>query len=151
MNRGVPGIVAIAVAIAVVGLAVVLRDLVAPFPPTGPLALVEPQVGSGQARTEGVLEITDDCVRLIHPDGDRSLVIWVRGSVSWNATDRSVVVSRPDGGGLALRDGDAVVLGGGGGLGAELERAGFWFRRPREDCSEPQWFLVADVQLAAEN
>ncbi len=138
-------------AIAGVGLTVVLRDVVAPFPPTGPLALVEPQVGSGKARTGGVLEITDDCVRLIHPDGDKSLVIWIRGSVSWNATDQSVVVTGPDAGGQTLRDGDAVVLGGGGGYDAELERAGSWFRRPGEDCSAPQWFLVADVQLASEN
>ncbi len=151
MNRNVLRIGAVALAIAGVGLAVILRGMLAPMPPTGPLALVEPQPGSPQARTEGVLEITDECVRLVHPDDTRSLLIWFRGSVSWDTTDRSVAVTNPGGGDLTLRNGDAVSITGGGGPTATLDSAGSWFRRPGEACTAPEWFLAVDVQVAAEN
>jgi hypothetical protein len=147
MNRNVLRIGVIAVAIAGVGLAVILREALAPMPPTGPLALVEPQPGSPQARTEGILEITNECVRLVHPDGTSSLVIWFRGSATWNATDRSIAVTSSDGGDLMLRDGDAVSITGGGGPAATLESAGTWVRRPGESCKPPEWFLAVDVQV----
>ena len=148
MNRNVLRIGAIAVAIAGVGLAVILRETLTPMSPTGPLALVEPQTGSPQALTSGVLEITDKCVRLVYPDGTSSLVIWSRGSVTWDATDRSIAVSTPDGGDLTLRSGDAVSITGGGGPAATLESAGSWVRRPGETCEAPEWFLAVDVEIA---
>ena len=88
---------AAAVVIGALGLALILSQT--PMPSTGPLALVEPPPGSPQSRTEGVLEITDECVRLIHPDGTSSLVIWIRGAVTWDATDRSIAVVGTPGGG----------------------------------------------------
>lgn len=151
MNRNVLRVGAIAVAIGGISLAVLLRGTLTPLPPTGPLALVEPQPASAQARTEGVLDITDECVRLVHPDGTSSLVIWLRGSVTWNATDRSIAVSTPDGRDVTLRNGDAVVLGGRGGQAAELETAGSWVRRPGDACQPPEWFLAASVQVAKED
>ena len=151
MNRHVLRIGTIAVGIAGVGLAVILLKTVTPTPPTGPLALVEPQVGSDQALTSGVLEISDDCVRLIQPDGTRSLVIWSRGSVTWNATDRSIAVSTPDSGVLTVRSGDAVSITGGGGSAATIERAGSWFRRPAETCEAAEWFLAAEVRVAPQD
>jgi hypothetical protein len=151
MNRNVLRVGAIAVAMGVIGLAVLLRGTLTPLPPTGPLALVEPQPGLPAARTEGVLEITDECVRLVHPDGTSSLIIWIRGSVTWNATDRSIAVSTPDGRDLTLRTGDPLVLTGGGGTAATLETAGSWVRRPGEACKPPEWFLAADVQVAKED
>lgn len=151
MNRNVLRIGAMAVAIAGIGLAVILRGMLTPMPPTGPLALVEPQPGSPEARTEGVLDITDECVRLVHPDGTSSLVIWFRGSVTWNATDRSIAVSTPDGGDLTLHNGDAVALGGGGGSAATLESAGSWVRRPGETCEAPEWFLAVNVRIAEQD
>ncbi len=151
MNRNVLRIGAIAVAIGGIGLAVRIQGALTPMAPTGPLALVEPQPGRPQARTEGVLEITDQCVRLVHPDGTSSLVIWFRGEVTWNATDRSIAVSKADGGDLTLRNGDAVALGGGGGPAATLETAGSWVRRPGETCKPPEWFLAVEVQVAEED
>jgi hypothetical protein len=148
MSRSVLRIGAIAVAMAGVGLAVIVQGMLAPMPPTGPLALVEPQPGSPQARTEGVLEITDECVRLVHPDDTRSLLIWFRGSVTWNATDRSVAMADPGGGDLTLRSGDAVSVTGGGGPIATLDSVGSWVRRPGDDCTAPEWFLAVDVQAA---
>lgn len=147
MNCNVPRIAAIALAIAAIGLAVILREALTPMPPTGPLALIEPQPGSPQARTEGVLEITNECVRLVHPDGTSSLLIWFRGSVTWNATDRSIAVTNPDGRDLTLRNGDAIALTGGGGPAATLDGAGNWVRRPVETCKSPEWFLAVDVQV----
>lgn len=147
MNHSVLRIGAIAVAIAGVGLAVILREMLTPMPPTGPLALVEPQTGSPQALTTGVLEITDKCVRLVYPDGTSSLVIWSRGSVAWDGADRSIVLSTPDRGDLTLRSGDAVSITGGGGPAATIESAGSWVRRPREMCEAPEWFLAGDVRL----
>jgi len=149
MNRNVLRIGAIALAIAGVGLAVILRGMLAPMPPTGPLALVEPQPGSPQARTEGVLEITDECVRLVHPDDTSSLLIWFRGSVTWDATDRSIAVSTPDGGDLTLHSGDAISITGGGGPATTVESAGSWVRRPAETCEAPEWFLAGEVRIAA--
>ncbi len=151
MNRNVLRIGAVAVAIGGIGVAVLLRGALTPMPPAGPLALVEPQPASAQARTEGVLDITDECVRLIQPDGTSSLVIWLRGAVTWDATERSIAVSTPGGRDLTLRNGDAVVLGGRGGQAAELETAGSWVRRPGEACNPPEWFLAADVQVAEEH
>lgn len=152
MNRNVLRTgTAIAVAVAGIGLVLLVRGMLTPMPPTGPLAIVEPQPGSPQARNEGVLEITDECVRLVHPDGTSTLVIWVRGSVTWNATDRSIAVTIPDGDDLTLRNGDAVVLGGGGGPADTLESAGSWVRRPGEACKPPNWFLAVDVRVAEEN
>lgn len=151
MNRNVLRLRLIAVGIAGVGLAVVLRNMLAPMPPTGPLALVERQVGTQDSLTSGILEITDECVRLAYSDGSSSLVIWTRGSVTWNETDRSIGVSNPDGDGVTLRDGDAVSLGGGGGPAATLESAGSWVSRPGATCEAPEWFLAVEVLVAEEN
>jgi len=135
---------AAAVVIGALGLALILSQT--PMPSTGPLALVEPPPGSPQSRTEGVLEITDECVRLIHPDGTSSLVIWIRGAVTWDATDRSIaVVGTPGGGERTVRNGDAVALGGGGGPAATLESAGKWVSRPAETCEAEKWFLTTEV------
>lgn len=151
MNRTLLRVGAIAVAIAGVGLAVILRETLTPMPPTGPLALVEPQTGRPQALTSGVLEITDECVRLVYPDGTSSLVIWSRGSVTWDATDRSIAVSTPDGGDLTLHSGDAVSITGGGGPAATLESAGSWVRRPAATCDAPEWFLAVEVRVAPQD
>ena len=151
MNRNVLRIGVIAVAIVLVSIAVILRQALAPMPPTGPLALVEPQIGTSDALTSGVLEITDECVRLVYPDGSSSVVIWLRGSVTWDATDRSIAVSTPDGGDLTLRGGDAVSITGEGGSAATLEHAGSWVRRPGEGCEAPRWWLAVDVRVAPQD
>ena len=139
---------AIAVAIAAIGLATLLSDTFL-MSPTGPLALVEPDAGRPQARAEGMVEITDECVSLVHPSGTRSLIIWFRGEAVWDATDRTVRITTPEGHTLTLQDGDSVVLTGGGGPAATLESAGSWVRRPGAACNPPQWFLSVDVQRAA--
>lgn len=148
MNRAGVRIAAIVVAVGVIGLALVLLEGLAPTASAGPLALVEPQAGSPQARTEGVLEITDECVSLVHPDGSRTVVIWIRDAATWNATDRSIAVTNADGGQLTLHTGDPIVLGGGGGPAATIDNAGKWVRRPGEACEPPNWFLAVDVEIA---
>jgi hypothetical protein len=147
MSRRALPIVGIAAAIAVAGL--VIWALFAPSPPTGPLAIVEPQAGSPQARTEGVLQITDDCVSLVHPDGTSTLVIWIRDSTTWNATDRSIAVKNANGGQLNLHTGDPIVLSGGGGSSATIDNAGRWVRRPADACQHPNWFLAVDVAIGS--
>lgn len=147
MNRTVLRIGAIGVGIVGVSIAVILRQALAPMPPTGPLALVEPQIGTSDALTSGELEITDDCVRIVFPDGTRSLVIWLRGSVAWGGADRSIAVSNPDGSELTLRSGDDVAIGGAGGPAATLDSAGSWVRRPAETCEAPEWFLAVDARI----
>ncbi len=151
MSRDVLRIGAIALLIAGVGFALLAREVLTPVPPAGPLALVEPQPGGPQARTEGVLEIDEECVRLVHPDGSSSLVIWSLDSATWDATDRSIAVSTPDGDHLTLRSGDALAFSGGGGPAATLESAGSWVRRPGETCTAPEWFIVVDVHLAEQD
>ena len=87
-------------------------------------------------------------MRIVFPDGTRSLVIWLRGSVAWDGADRSIVVSTPDGGELTLRSGDSVSLTGAGGPATTLDSAGSWVRRPAETCEAQEWFLAVDVRIA---
>jgi len=148
MNQRGLRVGAIAVAIAAIGLVILLSDSLF-MSQTGPLALVEPQAGRPQARTEGIVEITDECVTLVEPTGTSSLIIWFRGEAEWDATDRTVHVTTPDGRTLTLHSGDSVVLTGGGGSAATLESAGSWVRRPGATCTPSRWFLSVDVQRAA--
>lgn len=152
MNRGLMlPTVAIAVAIVGFGVAGLLREALTPST-TGPLAIVEPEVGSSDGRTEGVLEITEECVRLVHPDGTSSrIIIWIQGAAIWNPADRSIAVQSSEGDDLNLRDGDAITLTGGGGPDATLERAGRWVRRPSDACRPSSWFLAAGVSLSRED
>jgi len=125
--------------------AMLLWQALVPTQPTGPLALVEPDAGTEDARTEGVLEVTNECVRLHVPNGDLTLVIWVRGSVAWSETDRVILVTRRDGDESILRDGDRVVLGGSGGAMDALDSAGRWARRPAPGCAADNWWVASEV------
>ena len=140
---------AVLLAIAWIGVALILRQALVPAPEAGPLALIEPTVGTSDSRSPGKLEITDDCVRLISPDGSGSIVIWWSGSVTWDPINRSIVVTNPAGDVVSLRNGDGVALGGAGGPAATIESAGSWVRRPAEACTDSEWFIATEVRLDA--
>jgi hypothetical protein len=139
---------AIAGAAVAIGLAWFLRLAVEPKPNTGPLAIVEPQIGTSDALALGKLVVRDDCVLLDQPSGDRVLVIWLRGSVTWNAGDMSFAVRGPDGEDVTLRDGGDLALTGAGGPIADIEAAGSWVARPAASCTAPEWFLAVEARLS---
>ena len=131
---------------ALLGCALIVTEALAPADQSGPLALVAPDVGTEDARTSGELDITSDCVRIIHPDGSEALLIWLQGSVQWQASDMSIRTTDPDGKQLVLRDGDAISAGGAGGSRDTLESAGRWIERPAGPCVAAEWFRVIEVR-----
>lgn len=145
MNGIWPRVGAVVLAIALLSAIAILRDMITPTPQTGPLAVVEPSIGTEDSGTSGRMEITDDCVSIIHPDDTRSLLIWLRGSVAWDEADRSITVTNPDGSRYTMRDGDHITVGGAGGPFDTIDGVGSWVHRPAASCEAPEWFRVVEV------
>lgn len=131
----------VAVIVAAIGALFVRQSLLLPAAHTGPLAVVLPPVGTADARTSGTLEIADGCVRLRHPDGSRSIVIWLNGAVEWNNSNHSISI----GNAKTLSNGDVLAFGGQGGQAASLDAAGFWIQRPADNCQAEKWFLAVEA------
>jgi hypothetical protein len=116
----------------------------------GPLAVIPPQDGADSARTEGRLRITDECVFLDSPSGV-TLLVWPADRTAWSPEPPTITFTNFDGSVVAVRDGDAVVLGGSGdseadgGLSGEdwVERT-VWVAPPSFSCSlDQRWFVGA--------
>lgn len=113
----------------------------------GPLALVE--ATGEEARTEGVVVITDVCV-FLERDGERELLVWPADRTRWNAGDGTIAFTTGAGNDVTLESGQYVVLGGGG---AHLSEDGDawvdnmeWARRSAPEClTDGAWF-VTDIQ-----
>lgn len=123
----------------------------APAPSWGPLA-VAVMDGAMQARNEGTLEITDQCA-FLERDGERELLVWPASQTTWSPATAEIVFRRADGEMLTLRDGDDVVLGGGGSSVAEDGIAGQvwagqfdWVAAPAPECLIDIRFVVSDVE-----
>lgn len=148
------GLVALAVVVVVaLGLWVgftLLGTPVTPLPTAewGPLAVARTPEQPA-ARGAGTVRITETCVGLVDPIGRGALLVWPVDRVAWLAADRAVSFRNLDGSVHLLRDGDDVVLqGGGGGVGADgqpADRRFDWVAPPDPGCSFAEYFLVADV------
>jgi hypothetical protein len=122
----------------------------------GPLAVIAPDDGADTARAEGTLRITADCV-LLETGGDLLLLLlWDSDEVSWDATSRTITYTNWDGSRALLRDGDAVVLGGGGGSAAESGVSGDvwfsqldWVAEPQATCPRDPWWGVGHAEVVA--
>ena len=117
----------------------------------GPLAVVPPQDGADSARTEGTLRITNTCVFLETPR-EVALLFWPSDRTRWRAEPRTISFTNFDGRIVTVRDGDHVVLGGGGDSQAESGVSGEewlqrmeWVAPPSRSCSLDQRWAVGAV------
>lgn len=116
----------------------------------GPLAVVPPQDGADQARIEGTLRITDACV-VLESAGEAVLLFWPADRTTWTAPSRSITFDNYDGSVVTVRDGDHVVLGGGGDSetesgvsGTDWVRQMTWVAPPASSCtSDRRWGVGA--------
>lgn len=67
--------------------------------------------GFDTARTEGTLDISPGCVRLVLKNKESVLLVWP-DPTSWNASKQTIDFVSAFGDRLELRDGDQVALGG---------------------------------------
>jgi hypothetical protein len=122
----------------------------------GPLAVIPPQDGADQARTEGTLRITDTCVTLERL-GEVQLLFWPADRTTWDGMARAVTFENFDGTVVTVSDGDDVVLGGGGDSELESGRSGQewvddmeWVAPPDTSCPlETRWGVGAVERVGA--
>jgi hypothetical protein len=115
-------------------------------PGWGPLAVVS--ATGDQARTEGMLRITDECV-FVERQGERELLVWPADRTTWNPGDRTISFQQLGGQQVTLESGQAVVLGGGGshlaedGLDGERWASSVdWIQAPAAACiTDGRWFV----------
>ena len=104
-------------------------------------AVVPPQEGSDTGRIEGRLVITDSCV-YVDASGERTFLYWPADRTTWDGPSRSIAFANHTGPTITVREGDEVVLGGGGDRRSESGRTDSqwlsqvtWVVRPNASCS----------------
>lgn len=104
-----------------------------------------------EARNEGTLVITADCT-FLERNGQRELLAWPAPETTWDPAFAQISFMRRDGQVVSVRNGQYVVLGGGGssrnegGLtGEEWANQVTWVARPKAACLVDERFLVSDV------
>lgn len=110
-------------------------------PRWGPLAVVRST--GDDARTEGTLRITEECV-FIESQGEIALLVWPADRTAWDPVARRVSFRRSNGQLVAMQSGAAVALGGGGSSAARDSHVD-WIASPAPSClTRGRWF-VSDV------
>ena len=117
----------------------------------GPLAVMRTDFGM-QARNEGTLVVTEECV-FLERDGERTLLLWPADQTSWSAETNEIQFRRSNGDVIKRGDGQPVVMAGGsfdmtvdGPNGEKVPREVSWVAEPDAACAaEPRW-LVSDVE-----
>jgi hypothetical protein len=106
--------------------------------------------GGMQARNEGTLVITDQCV-FLERDAQRELLVWP-AETAWSPAKQEIGFRRGNGEVVSIRDGQLVVLGGGtlsltldGPNGEKLPRQIDWVVAPDPTCQVETPWLVSDV------
>lgn len=114
----------------------------------GPLAVIE--FTGNEARNQGTLMITDECV-FLERDGQRELLVWPEDRTRWN-DDGTISFATIHDGEVTLRQGDYLVLGGGGSNtdedkldGAEWADSVDWVHPPADACLVDWRWFVTDV------
>ena len=123
----------------------------APAASWGPLAVASMD-GAMQARNEGTLVITERCV-FLERDGEQALLIWPVDETAWSSATSEISFRRADGQSVTIRDGQRVVLGGGGSSAAEDGPDGpswvggmDWVAQPAPGCLRGAIWVVSDVE-----
>jgi hypothetical protein len=108
------------------------------------------------ARNEGFLVVTDRCT-FIERDGDREFLAWPADRTTWDPAIAAIVFRRFSGEVVTVRNGDRVVLGGGGSSRAEDGLGGAqwasrlnWIVPPMPECLVDVRFEVSDVEPEVE-
>ncbi len=161
----VAGTVAVAIALLTTNLLADLRQDgtrtgAEPLPTTstawGPLAVVPASRASAEARTMGTLHITESCVLLMEPDGAASLLIWPSNRTAWLPGEEAIQFTNLDRTTVTVRDGDRVILSGGGASiaeggisGEEFVTKTDWVATPRPTCpADVRWKVGDSVEIA---
>lgn len=104
------------------------------------------------ARNEGVLRITDRCT-FLERGGDREFLAWPAERTRWNPDAASIAFRTRSGDEVTVRDGDQVVLGGGGSsraeggdTGAEWAAGLVWVAPPDPTCLVDLRWEVSEVE-----
>lgn len=124
---------------------------VAPTVAWGPVAAFRsPQ--QMEARNEGVLRITDHCT-FLERGGERQFLAWPAERTRWNPDTASISFHTRSGEVVTVRDGDEIVLGGGGSSRAEDGQAGAawaarlaWVAPPDPACLVDVRWEVSEVE-----
>ncbi len=104
---------------------------------------------------QGTPRITDACV-YVDEGGEETFLFWPADRVLWNKATRAITFTNYDGTIATVRDGDPVVLGGGGDSAAESGVSGAewvatmtWVVPPASTCSLDSRFGVGVVETPA--
>jgi hypothetical protein len=116
----------------------------------GPLAVIVTNSGM-QARNEGTLVLTDQCV-FLERGGERELLVWPANQTNWSPGTAESPFRRSNGAVMTMRDGQHVVLGGGGSSRSQDGLAGEewasrieWVAAPDPGCIIDVRWMVSDV------
>lgn len=107
----------------------------------GPLAVTSST--GDDARTEGVVRVTPECV-LIEADGQRTILVWPADRTTWDSAAHEISFRRGSGEVLTIGDGQPVVLGGGWSSRAQDSEVE-WIAPPSASCATPGRWYVSDV------
>lgn len=117
-------------------------------PSWGPLAVVAPDSGGGDALIHGTVHMTDTCV-LLNEQGDDVLLLWPADRTSWDAEKRRVIFDEDaNGSTTTIGNGDKVSLGGGGSSVDEGGVPSDTFMDSVEWAASPNPSCVTDVRWA---
>lgn len=116
----------------------------------GPLAVMATNDGM-EARNEGNLVLTDRCA-FLERGGERALLVWPADQTNWSPATGEISFRRSTGEVMTMRDGEPIVLGGGGSSLAEDGLTGEqwadrlnWVAAPAPTCLVDVRWLVSDV------
>lgn len=122
--------------------------------PYGPLAIVSDPPGGEEARTEGVVRMSDACVVLERADGTSALLVWPEGYMAetrWDPESRRIEfrtwsAESP----VDISDGRSVMLIGSGPdpIPQDWTESFEWIARPDPSCPADSFFVISDVTLA---
>lgn len=107
----------------------------------GPMAAAPASLAIMEARAFGSLEITDRCVYLVRPSGDRMLLVWPADRSRWDGASQTITLTNLSGEVSTFNDGDLASIGGGVASAAQVEaptgmvlKQNEWVAAPASSC-----------------
>lgn len=114
----------------------------------GPLAVSRDYLGGDQARTEGIVRISRQCVLLEVGPEQRVLLVWPAAYTSWDSPNEKIRFQRRNGQVVEFADGDGIELGGSGRDSIQWESfiaSVQWSNPPKASCAEPSTWSIGDA------